>query len=164
MPPSQSTIPNHSGYQALSATSERGQPCDKNNSPRFQTHTVKTYTSNNSVPLKSATGNSLNTNLPTDKVADILPSESSAARDQRYIEAVNTGDIQTLETLKKEGFDITKCIYYGPFDPFFCPLTKTVENNDLKTFQLLVKNLNQPLDPAHLEHIYRLTKRLVPEG
>ena len=164
MSPSQSTILNHSGYQALSATSEKGQPCDKNISPRFQTHTVKTYASNNSVPLKSATGNSLNTNLPTDKMADIRQSESSAARDQRYIEAVNAKDRQTLEALKKEGFDITKCIYYGPFDPFFCPLTKTVENNDLKTFQLLVKNLNQPLDPAHLEHVYHLTERLVFEG
>lgn len=163
MSPAQSTILNQSGYQALSATSERGQPCDKNNSPCFQTHTVKTFASNNSVPLKSATGNNLNTNLPTDKVADILPSESSAARDQRYIEAVNAGNIQTLEALKKEGFNITKCIFYGPLDPFFCPLIKSVENNDLKTFQLLVKNLNQPLDPAHLEHIYLLTKRLVPD-
>ena len=164
MSPSQSTIPNHSSHQALSATREKGQPCDKNNSSRFQTHTVKTYTSNNSIPLKSATDKSLNANVPTDKVADIPQSESSADWDQRYIEAVNAGDIQTLEALKKEGFDITKCIYYGPFDPFFCPLRKTIENNDLKTFQVLVKSLNQPLDPAHLEHIYHLTKRLVPDG
>ena len=56
MSPSQSTILNHSGYQALSATSEKGQPCDKNISPRFQTHTVKTYASNNSVPLREDKG------------------------------------------------------------------------------------------------------------
>ena len=167
MSPSQSTISSPSGYQTHSATSkkcEKSQPADKNNSPCLQTHTVKKYASNNSIPLKSATGNSLNTNVPTDKVADIPQSESSAARDQRYQDAVNTGDIRTLKMLRKEGFDITKCIFYGPFDPFFCPLTKTIENDDLKTFQLLVKNLKQPLVASYLENIYILTSSLALNG
>ena len=88
---------------------------------------MKKYASNNSIPLTSATDNSLNANVPTDKVTDIPQSESSAARDQRYKDAVNAGDIQTLEVLRKEGFDITKCIFYGPFDSFYCPLTKTIK-------------------------------------